>query len=95
MIIFYSKYKSLLKFGLVLIIITTINLISSNFFFRVDLSNDQIHSLSESTKETLENLNDIITAMCLVWYPEIEKLKKIYEKLNDLKHGWKFSNKLY
>ena len=89
MIIFYSKYKSLLKFGLVLIIITTINLISSNFFFRVDLSNDQIHSLSESTKETLENLNDIITAdVYLVGdYPaEIERLKKsLYEKLDEFK----------
>ena len=89
MIIFYSKYKSLLKFGLVFIIITTINLISSNFFFRVDLSNDQIHSLSESSKETLENLNDIITAdVYLVGdYPaEIERLKKsLYEKLDEFK----------
>lgn len=89
MIMLYSKYKSLLKLGLVLIIIITINLISSNFFFRVDLSNDQIHSLSESSKETLENLNDIITAdIYLVGdYPaEIERLKKsLYEKLDEFK----------
>ena len=89
MIILYSKYKSLLKLGLVFIIIITINLISSNFFFRVDLSNDQIHSLSESSKETLENLNDIITAdVYLVGdYPaEIERLKKsLYEKLDEFK----------
>ena len=83
MIILYSKYKSLLKLGLVFIITITINLISSNFFFRVDLSNDQIHSLSESSKETLENLNDIITAdVYLVGdYPaEIENLKNLYMK---------------
>ena len=89
MIMLYSKYKSLLKLGLVLLIIITINLISSNFFFRVDLSNDQIHSLSESSKETLENLNDIITAdIYLVGdYPaEIERLKKsLYEKLDEFK----------
>ena len=89
MSLFYNKYRSLIKLGIVIFLILIVNIFSSNFFFRIDLSKDQIHSLSEKTKQTLENLDEIITAdVFLVGdYPaEIEKLKKsLYEKLNEFK----------
>ena len=83
------KYKSLYNLLLVLIIVLTINGISSIYFVRVDLSADKIHSLSNETKKTLTNLDEIITAdVYLVGeYPaEIEKLKKsLFEKLDEFK----------
>ena len=89
MSLFYNKYRSLIKLGIVIFLILIVNIFSSNFFFRIDLSKDQIHSLSEKTKQSLENLDEIITAdVFLVGdYPaEIEKLKKsLYEKLNEFK----------
>ncbi len=89
MSLFYNKFRSLIKLGIVILLIIIVNIFSSNFFFRIDLSKDQIHSLSEKTKQTLENLDEIITAdVFLVGdYPaEIEKLKKsLYEKLNEFK----------
>ncbi len=83
------KYKSLINLLLVLIIVLLINGISSIYFVRVDLSVDKIHSLSNETKITLTNLDEIITAdVYLVGeYPaEIEKLKKsLFEKLDEFK----------
>ena len=85
----YNKYKSFFNLLLVLVIVVFINIISSLFFIRFDLSVDKIHSLSNETKETLTKLDEIITAdVYLVGeYPaEIEKLKKsLFEKLNEFK----------
>jgi ABC-2 type transport system permease protein len=85
----YNKYKSFFNLLLVLVIVVFINIISSLFFIRFDLSVDKIHSLSNETKEKLTKLDEIITAdVYLVGeYPaEIEKLKKsLFEKLNEFK----------
>ena len=74
----------ILCFSLILI-----NIITSNFFFRVDLSNDQIHSLSPHSKDILSNLDEIITADVYLegdFPAEIEKLKKsLNEKLDEFK----------
>ena len=74
----------ILCFSLILI-----NIITSDFFFRVDLSNDQIHSLSPHSKDILSNLDDIVTADVYLegdFPAEIEKLKKsLNEKLDEFK----------
>ena len=89
MSVLYNKYKSLLNLLLVLIFVFLINGISSIYFIRLDLSVDKVHSLSNETKRTLKNLDEIITAdVYLVGnYPaEIEKLKKsLFEKLDEFK----------
>ena len=89
MSVLYNKYKPLFNLLLVLIFVFLINGISSIYFIRLDLSVDKVHSLSNETKRTLKNLDEIITAdVYLVGnYPaEIEKLKKsLFEKLDEFK----------
>ena len=86
---FYIKYKSLLNLLSVILLLLICNLISSNFFLRIDLSSDQIHSLSPHTKDLLLNLDEIISADVYLegnFPAEIEKLKKaLTEKLNEFK----------
>ena len=57
-----SKYRSFIYAILIGLFLIFLNSFLSNFFFRIDLSSDQIHSLSNHTKETLTNLDEIITA---------------------------------
>jgi ABC-type uncharacterized transport system involved in gliding motility auxiliary subunit len=82
----YKAFFSVLILGLFLILI---NSLVSNYFFRIDLSKDQIHSLSEHTKDKLKNLNEIISADVYLegTFPvEIEKIKKsLNEKLLEFK----------
>tara|TARA_B100001287_G_scaffold39130_1_gene28312 strand:- start:19031 stop:20950 length:1920 start_codon:yes stop_codon:yes gene_type:complete len=84
-----KNYRSLfftISIGLVLIFI---NSFLSNYFFRFDLSKDQIHSLSEHTKKTLSDLEEIINVEVYLdgdFPAEIEKLKKaLSEKLDEFK----------
>ena len=82
----YRSFSYALAVGLLLILI---NSFFSNYFFRIDLSSDQIHSLSNHTKKTLTNLEEIISADVYldgVFPAEIEKLKKsLNEKLEEFK----------
>ena len=64
---FYIKYKSFLNLTLIILLLVISNLISSHFFFRIDLSSDQIHSLSPHTKSLLLNLDEIISASYVHW----------------------------
>tara|TARA_B110000977_G_scaffold15452_2_gene18946 strand:- start:1315 stop:3237 length:1923 start_codon:yes stop_codon:yes gene_type:complete len=85
----YFKYKSILNLLFVVISIAIFNAFSSQFFFRVDLSTDQVHSLSPKTKDLLLNLKEIINVEVYLdgdFPAEIEKLKKsLSEKVDEFK----------
>ncbi len=75
----YLKYKSILNLAIVVSSIAVFNIVANQIFFRVDLSSDQVHSLSPKTKDLLLNLEDIISADVYLdgnFPAEIEKLKK-------------------
>ena len=76
----YSKYKSILNLAIVIASLVVFNIVANKIFFRIDLSSDQIHSLSPKTKDLLVNLEDIISADVYLdgdFPAEIEKLKKL------------------
>lgn len=52
------KRYTLIGFAVALLIIIVVNLLSSFLFFRIDLTKDKRHSLSKSTTEMLQNLED-------------------------------------
>ena len=54
----WTSRTSLLLIGLILLVV---NLISVNWFGRVDLTDDQVYSLSEASVNTVENLDDPVT----------------------------------
>ena len=85
----FIKYRSFIYVLILCFSLILINIITSDFFFRVDLSNDQIHSLSPHSKDILSNLDDIVTADVYLegdFPAEIEKLKKsLNEKLDEFK----------
>ena len=74
---------------LLLLTLLLVNYLLSFTFFRVDLSEDQIHELSPYTKDKLENLDDYlkIDVYLVGDFPvEIEKLEKgLLEKLQEIK----------
>ena len=55
-----KKFKRSAIIGLIasILILISINIISSFLYFRIDLTKDKRHSLSPSTIELLESLND-------------------------------------
>ena len=84
-----NKYRSFFFTLIIGLLLILINSFFSNYFLRIDLSSDQIHSLSNHTKKTLSSLEEIITADVYldgVFPAEIEKLKKsLNEKLDEFK----------
>ena len=54
------KKNQLISFGLTLILIVVINIIGSYVFTRFDLTSEKRYTLSETTKETLKNLEDYV-----------------------------------
>lgn len=52
------KRYTLIGFAVALLIILIVNILSSFLFFRIDLTKDKRHSLSKSTTEMLQNLED-------------------------------------
>lgn len=52
------KRYTLVGFAVALLIILIVNILSSFLFFRIDLTKDKRHSLSKSTTEMLQNLED-------------------------------------
>ena len=52
------KRRTLLGLLAVIAIVVVVNLLSSFFFYRIDLTKDKRHSLSKSTIEMLKNLED-------------------------------------
>lgn len=56
-----TKQAILVKLAIFFGILIVINLISSKLFFRLDFTADKRYTLSSATKNTLKNLNDVIT----------------------------------
>jgi gliding-associated putative ABC transporter substrate-binding component GldG len=54
------RKKSFFKYTLMLIAIGIVNFIAQNWIFRIDLTEDKRYTISDATKEILENLNDEI-----------------------------------
>ena len=56
-----TKSTAGLLIVIIIAILIIINLISLNLFSRVDLTDNDIYSLSDSSKELIEGLNDRLT----------------------------------
>jgi len=56
-----KKSRIFIQLTLFLAILVVINLIASKIYFRLDFTEDQRYTLSEATKSTLTNLEDVIT----------------------------------
>src|SRR6056297_1093038 len=55
-----EKRKSLFQLLLLLVAIITINMISSQMFYRIDLTSDNRYTLKDKTVEILEDLDDVV-----------------------------------
>ena len=86
---FFLKYRPFIYVVFLAIGLIFINTTLSRYFFRVDLSKDQVHSLSSHSKKMLNDLDEIISADVYLsgnFPAEIEKLKtSLYEKLDEFK----------
>ena len=56
-----SKKSSYLYLSIYIISFVLINLISMNWFFRFDLTDNKMYSLSESSKQTIRKIDDPLT----------------------------------
>lgn len=54
------KWKDLLWLGMVLVLVVVINMIAARFPVRIDLTEDKRYTISEATKEMLQNLEDVV-----------------------------------
>lgn len=55
-----KKWESFLRFGIGVVLIILLNIIANQYFFRIDLTEENRYSITEATKETLENLEDVV-----------------------------------
>jgi ABC-type uncharacterized transport system involved in gliding motility auxiliary subunit len=56
-----SPLQKYYKFGLYLLVIILINLVGISLFFRVDLTSNNLYSLSDASKEVVSTLNEPLT----------------------------------
>lgn len=54
------KANAIFYFGALLIAVILINIITSKYFFRLDLTEEKRYTLSEASKEVLKNLDDVV-----------------------------------
>lgn len=79
-----TKRKVQISVFLVIGIILLVNIISSRFFLRLDFTADQRYSLSDATKDILENLTDPVTVTAYFSEdlpPDIEKVRTDFRDL--------------
>lgn len=55
-----KKYNDILNLILIIVALFLINIISQNFYIRIDLTNDKRFTLSNVSKKILKNLDDIV-----------------------------------
>lgn len=72
------KRQHIFQVILILLVIAVLNFIASLWYFRIDLTEDKRHSLSETTKEILQDVNDV---MYFKVYLESDDLPTDYLKL--------------
>lgn len=56
-----KRSKILVQLGLFAAILIVVNLIASNLYFRLDFTEDKRYTLSDATRQTLEELEDVVT----------------------------------
>lgn len=69
---------------LVIAIIVLVNIISTRYFFRIDLTEDQRYSLSDATKDILNKLEDPVTVTAYFSEnlpPNIEKVREDFKDI--------------
>ena len=54
------KYSVLSKTILLIVVVLLLNILSSGWFFRIDLTSEKRYTLNEETKNILKNLEDIV-----------------------------------
>lgn len=75
---------------LILLVVAAVNFIASHFFFRIDMTEEQRYSLSETSRDNLKELDDILFVKVYLsgndLPPGFVKLKRsIREKLDDFR----------
>lgn len=55
-----KKIESLLRFGIVLVLLLIGNVLAQDYFFRLDLTEDKRYTLSEPSKDMLRGLEDVV-----------------------------------
>ncbi len=88
-----SKLKitgnALLSAGLLLAVLVVINLISNELFVRVDLSENKIYSMSDSTKKTLKELEDVVSVKAYFTENLPHQLTGIRKEVKDILDEYK------
>ncbi|NOZ03263.1 MAG: GldG family protein [FCB group bacterium] len=56
-----NKKTFLIYTGIIIVAVILINLVSRNFFFRLDLTDNKMYSLSPSSKSVLKKIDDLLT----------------------------------
>lgn len=79
-----TKRKVQTTIFLVIAILVLINILSSRYFFRIDLTADQRYSLSDATKNILKSLDEPVTVTAYFSEnlpPDVEKVREDFKDL--------------
>lgn len=55
-----KKWEAFLKLGIGLLVIGLLNILANQYFFRIDLTEEKRYTITDATKETLRNLDDVV-----------------------------------
>ena len=79
-----TKRKVQTTLFLIIAILVLVNILSTRYFFRIDLTEDQRYSLSEATTDILENLDEPVTVTSYFSEnlpPDVEKVRQDFKDL--------------
>ncbi len=79
-----TKRKVQTTLFLIIAILVLVNVLSTRYFFRIDLTEDQRYSLSEATTDILENLDEPVTVTSYFSEnlpPDVEKVRQDFKDL--------------
>lgn len=79
-----TKRKVQTTLFLIVAILILVNVLSTRYFFRIDLTGDQRYSLSDATKDILKNIDEPITVTAYFSEglpPDIEKVRQDFKNL--------------
>jgi ABC-2 type transport system permease protein len=81
-----ARRQSLMRFAFMLVILVSVNIISSFVFYRFDLTGEKRYSLSASSKEELNKMNDVMYVKIYLegdLPPAFKKLRNSVKELLD------------
>src|SRR5690554_4381788 len=55
-----KKWEAFLKLGIGLLVVFLLNILANQYFFRIDLTEEKRYTITDATKETLRNLEDVV-----------------------------------